>query len=155
MLNPDYKDMLSALYEEKVEFLIVGAYAMAAYGLPRATGDIDLFVGTETVNSRKVYKALQRFGAPLTEIQPDTFTQPGIFFQIGIPPRRIDLLTTIDGVSFKEAWAHRIATYVEGMELQVISMDDLMRNKEAAGRPKDKLDLDWLKEQRRKDEEKN
>jgi hypothetical protein len=142
--------MLSALCEEKAEFLIVGAYAMAVYGLPRATGDIDLFVGLAPANSQKVYRALKRFGAPLSDVQPDTFTQSGVFFQIGIPPRRIDLLTTIDGVSFEEAWSNRFTTQVEGLELQVISVNDLMRNKAAAGRPKDKLDLDWLKEHKEK-----
>jgi hypothetical protein len=145
MLNPDYKDMLSALCEEKTDFLIVGAYALAVYGLPRATGDIDLFVGTDRENSKKVYQALRCFGAPLSEIQPDTFTQAGVIFQIGLPPRRIDLLTSIEGVSFTDAWQHRKATEVEGLGLFVISLDDLILNKTVLGRPKDKADVEWLK----------
>ncbi len=145
MLNPDYKDMLSALSEEKAEFLVVGAYALAVYGLPRATGDIDLFIGIDPGNSRKVYQALKRFGAPLSEAQPETFTQPGLVFQIGVVPSRIDLLTSISGVSFPEAWAHRQMTQVEGLNLPVLSLGDLILNKMATGRPKDKADLEWLR----------
>ncbi len=146
MLNPDYKDMLSALSEEKTEFLIVGAYALAVYGLPRATGDIDLFVGTDPENSRKVYQALKRFGAPLADIQPETFTQSGVIYQIGVAPSRIDLLTSITGVSFPDAWNHRQSKQLEGLNLPVLSLDDLIRNKTATGRLKDKADLEWLKE---------
>jgi hypothetical protein len=145
MLNPDYKDMLVALCEEKTDFLIVGAYALAVYGLPRATGDIDLFVGTDAENSKKVYQALKRFGAPLSEIQPETFTQSGVIFQIGLVPNRIDLLTSIEGVSFADAWSHRKATEVEGLNLFVISIEDLILNKSSTGRPKDELDVNWLK----------
>ncbi len=144
MLNPDYKDMLSALSEEKAEFLIVGAYALAVYGLPRATGDIDLFVGTDPENSKKVYKALKRFGSPLTNVQPETFTQSGVIYQIGVAPSRIDLLTSITGVSFQEAWIHRQLKQVEGLNVCVLSLDDMILNKSATGRPKDKVDLEWL-----------
>ena len=146
MLNPDYKDMLSALSEEKTEFLIVGAYALAVYGLPRATGDIDLFVGTDPENSKKVYQALKRFGASLADIQPETFTQSGVIYQIGVAPSRIDLLTSITGVSFPDAWNHRQSKQLEGLNLPVLSLDDLIRNKTATGRLKDKADLEWLKE---------
>ena len=148
MLNPDYKDMLSALSEEKAEFLIVGAYALAVYGLPRATGDIDLFVGTDPENSKKVYQALKRFGAPLADIQPETFTQAGVIYQIGVVPSRIELLTSITGVSFQEAWNHRQSKHLEGLNLSVLSLDDLILNKSATGRPKDKVDLEWLKEKK-------
>ena len=150
MLNPDYKDMLSALSEVKTEFLIVGAYALAVYGLPRATGDIDLFIGTDPENSKKVYQALQRFGAPLTDVKPETFTHSGIIYQIGVAPSRIDLLTSITGVSFQEAWIHRQMKQIEGLNLSVLSLDDLILNKTATGRPKDEVDLEWLKAQRKK-----
>ncbi|HTA76386.1 MAG TPA: DUF6036 family nucleotidyltransferase [bacterium] len=149
MLNPDYKDMLVALCEEKTDFLIVGAYALAVYGLPRATGDIDLFVGEDVENSKKVYRALQRFGAPLSDIHPETFTQKDVIFQIGVAPSRIDILTSITGVSFSDAWPHRKMTEVEGLSLAVLSMDDMIINKSATGRPKDKLDVEWLKAQKR------
>src|SRR5258708_1430159 len=144
MLNPDYKDMLSALCVEKADFLIVGAYALAVYGLPRATGDIDLFVGTDPENSKKVYQALKRFGAPLDEIQPQTFTQAGVIFQIGVAPSRIDLLSSISGVSFPEAWARHELTEVEGLNLAVLSLDDMILNKTPTARPKDKIYLHCL-----------
>jgi hypothetical protein len=111
---------------------------------PRATGDIDFFIGVDPENSKKVYQALKRFGAPLSEAQPETFTKPGIIFQIGVVPSRIDLLTSISGVSFQDAWAHRQMTQVEGLNLPVLSLDDLILNKTATGRPKDKVDLEWL-----------
>lgn len=149
MLNIDYKDMLSALSEEKAEFLIVGAYALAAYGLPRATGDIDIFVGSDQENSRKVYQALKRFGAPLTDVQPETFAQADVIYQIGVAPSRIDLLSSITGVSFQEAWTRRQLNQVEGLSLFVISLEDLIRNKTAIGRPKDKVDLEWLEKKKK------
>jgi hypothetical protein len=157
MLNPDYKDMLAALCGEKANFLIVGAYALAVYGLPRATGDIDLFVGTDPENSKKVYQALRSFGAPLTDIRPETFTRTGIIYQIGVPPRRIDILTSIEGVSFTDAWQHRKATDVEGLHLSVLSLDDLILNKTTVGRSKDKADVEWLKarQSREKPDEQN
>ena len=145
MLNPDYKDMLAALCGEKADFLIVGAYAMAVHGLPRATGDIDLFVGTSQENSKKVYRALQLFGAPLFDIQPETFTKIGVIYQIGVAPSRIDILTSIEGVSFTDAWPRRKMTEVEGLSLAVLSVDDLIQNKSTVGRPKDKADVAWLK----------
>ncbi len=145
MLNQDYKDMLAALLGEKADFLIVGAYALAVYGLPRATGDIDLFVGTNPENSKKVYQALAQFGAPMTELTPHTFTQEDVIFQLGVAPNRIDLLTSISGVSFADAWSRPQWTEVEGLKLPVLSIEDLIRNKTAAGRPKDIADLAWLK----------
>lgn len=148
MLNPDFREILSALSGEKAEYLIVGAYALAGYGLARATGDIDILVKPDLGNSKKVYKALQVFGAPLTEIQPDTFSQPDIIFQMGVPPRRIDVITSITGVSFEDAWAHRVTRRIEDLDLPVLSIDDLILNKTATGRPKDLVDVEWLKKRK-------
>ena len=104
-MNPDFRDMLSALSAEGAEFLVVGAYAMAVHGVPRATGDIDLWVRPTPANAAIVMRAIQRFGAPLDLVQPGGLATPGLALQIGVPPRRIDVLTTIDGVSFDDAWA--------------------------------------------------
>ena len=145
MLNTDYKDMLNALLREEVDFLLVGAYAMAAHGLPRATGDIDIYVRPAPENSRKVYKALQGFGAPLHDVTPETFQQPGMIYQIGVSPNRIDLPSSIDGVSFKQAWPRRQEVEVEGVKIPVLSVEDMILNKTATGRPKDKVDADWLR----------
>jgi hypothetical protein len=144
MLNQDFKDMLSALSEEGVEYLVVGAFALAAHGLPRATGDIDLLVCPSLENSRKVYRALQRFGSPVAGITPETFSELGIIFQIGVPPRRIDLITEIDGVSFAHAWSNRVPVTLDNQKVYILSCQDMVTNKRAAGRPKDKVDLEWL-----------
>ena len=99
MINPDFRDMLSSLSEEEVEFLLVGAYAMAVHGLPRATGDLDVWVRPTPDNARRIVKAIERFGAPLHDLTEADLVKPGTVFQIGVPPRRIDLMTAIDGVT--------------------------------------------------------
>lgn len=144
MLNEDYRDMLQILLDNKVRFLVVGAYAMGAYGFPRATGDFDIWVDTSPENSKKVYSSLSRFGAPLTEISEETFTEEDIVFQIGIAPRRIDILTHIDGVRFKDAYESKVVIEVEGLPIPFISKNDLIKNKRSTGREKDKLDADYL-----------
>ena len=144
MLNEDYRDMLQILLGNKVRFLVVGAYAMGAYGFPRATGDFDIWVDTSPENSKKVYSSLSRFGAPLTEISEETFTEEDIVFQIGIAPRRIIILTHIDGVRFKDAYESKVVIEVEGLPIPFISKNDLIKNKRSTGREKDKLDADYL-----------
>src|SRR5687768_14396921 len=103
MLNPDFRDMLFALSAEKVEFLVVGAYALAAHGHPRATGDLDLWARPSAENAHKLLRALAAFGAPLESIREADLTTPGNVLQVGVEPRRIDLLTAIDGVEFDDA----------------------------------------------------
>lgn len=144
MLNPDFRDMLSALYAEDVEFLLVGAYALAAHGYPRATGDMDIWIRCSETNTRRIWQALQRFGAPLTDLTLDDLKTPDTVFQIGVAPRRIDILTSIDGVEFDEAWSQRQLIEVEGHRLAVISRAHLLQNKRASGRPKDLADVAWL-----------
>lgn len=145
MLNPDYRDMLSAFSEEKVEYLLVGAYALAAHGYVRATGDIDLWVRPERENAKRVLRALARFGAPLSEVTEEDFVEPGVVFQLGVAPLRIDILTAIDGVAFEEAWGARDEIEVEDINVFVIDKLHLAKNKEATGRPQDRVDLDWLR----------
>ena len=144
MLNPDYRDILSVFFEENIEYLLVGAYALAAHGYPRATGDIDLWIRPERENAERVMRALARFGAPLTGVKISDFAEPGIVFQMGIAPRRIDVLTVIDGVTFEPAWQAREEIEIEGITVPVISRFHLTQNKRAAGRPKDRADLTWL-----------
>ena len=146
MLNPDYRDMLSALLEEGAEFLVVGAFALAAHGLPRATGDIDLWIRASADNSTRVWSALLRFGAPTHGLTATDLESPDIVFQIGVAPHRIDLLTSIDGVDFADAWADRALVNLEGVTLPVISRPHLIQNKRASGRPKDLADLAWLEQ---------
>ena len=144
MLNEDYKDMLQILSDHKVKFLVVGAYAMAAYGYPRATGDIDIWVDHSQENSEKVYESLQEFGAPISSVSKDTFCEEGIIFQIGVAPRRIDIITVISGVDFQNAYAHKQEIEVEKVRIPFLSKEDLITNKEATGREKDKLDVKYL-----------
>ena len=144
MLNSDYKDMLQVLLDHGVKFLLVGAYALGAHGFPRATGDIDIWVEPSGENSARVYRSMVAFGAPLHEIDEATFATPGIVFQIGVAPRRIDIITTISGVGFTEAYEHSQIVEIEGMRIPILSLDDLIRNKRATGRDKDRLDADRL-----------
>jgi hypothetical protein len=145
MLNEDYKEMLQILLNNKVKFLIVGAYAMGAQGYPRATGDFDIWVESSSENSKKIYNSLVKFGAPLEQINPETFTEKGVIFQIGVAPRRIDILTYIDGVEFNEAYKDKEEIEVENIKIPFLSKKNLIKNKEATGREKDRLDAKYLK----------
>ena len=147
MLNPDYRDILSAFAEESVKYLLVGAYALAVHGHVRATGDIDLWVESSKDNATRIMTSLARFGAPLHEIEARDFETPGVVFQIGVAPRRIDILTTIDAVDFEAAWSEREEVEVAGSMVQVISRRHLLQNKRATGRPKDQADAIWLEDE--------
>ena len=144
MLNSDYKDMLQVLLDNRVKFLLVGAYAMGVHGYPRATGDIDIWVEPSAENSERVYRSMAAFGAPLHEIDEATFATPGIVFQIGVAPRRIDIITAISGVEFDDAYQQRQIVEIEDLSIPILSLGDLIRNKRATGRDKDRLDADQL-----------
>ncbi|PSQ86891.1 MAG: hypothetical protein BRD42_03580 [Bacteroidetes bacterium QS_3_64_15] len=148
MLNPDYRDMLSAFTDAGVEYLVIGAYALAAHGHPRATGDLDLWVRPTPDNAERVMTALLAFGAPLTDVSHEDFETPGTVLQIGVSPRRIDILTTIEGVRFDDAWPGRVEIEVEDVPVSVIGREHFIQNKEALGRPQDRTDVERL----RKDE---
>lgn len=140
-MNPDFHDMLSAFVAEGVEFMVVGAYALAAHGAPRATGDIGLWIGTRGQNPARVHRALVGFGAPVDRLSPDDLAGPDLMFQIGVAPQRIDILTSVEGVEFTDAWPRRLIIELGGLRVPVISRDDLLRNKRASGRPQDLADL--------------
>ena len=145
MLNDDYKEMLQLLKNNEVRFLVVGAYAMGAYGYPRATGDMDIWIMASGENSQRVFRALKEFGAPLAQIDETTFVARDIIFQIGVAPRRIDIITSIDGVDFEQAWQRRVEVDIDGLSVPFISKPDLIKNKESTGRDKDLLDVKYLK----------
>jgi len=138
--------MLSAFSGEKVEYLLVGAYAMAVHGLPRATGDIDLWVRRSEENARRVMQALAIFGAPMSQIAVEDFIKADMVFQIGVVPRRVDILTSVSGVEFEEAWPERVEVELEGITVPVISRRHLIQNKRSAGREKDEVDASWLED---------
>lgn len=144
MLNEDYKEMLQCLSAENVRFLLVGAYAVAAHGYPRATKDIDIFVQPVPDNASSLMRALARFGAPLSNVSAGDFATAGIVFQIGSQPRRIDLLTWISGVDFQQAYDRRQMVCLEGLDVPVISLEDLIANKRATGRMQDLADVERL-----------
>jgi hypothetical protein len=145
MLNQDYKEMLSLLLDNKVEFLLVGAYALAAHGFPRATADIDIFVKPNSENASNLFKTLKKFGVPIENISTDDFALPGIILQIGVAPRRIDIITKIDGLTYDEAAKGKEIIKIESLSIPVISKHNLIINKLATGREKDKIDAENLK----------
>ena len=145
-MNRDFVEMLSELCAANVEFLVVGAHALAAHGKPRATGDLDVWVRPSEANAERVLAALRRFGAPLFDLTRDDLVRPGTVFQIGVPPSRIDVLTEISGVGFDDAWPRRLTLAVEGVQVPVIGREDFLANKRAADRPKDRADIALLEE---------
>jgi hypothetical protein len=145
-MNPDFADMLSALSEAGVDFLIVGAHALAAHGVPRATGDLDIWVRPTRDNAQRTLRALSAFGAPLADLSADDLTRTDTVFQIGLPPARIDILSGITGVSFDEAWSRRLQIRIGTIDVPVLSKTDFVANKKAVGRPKDLLDMALLDE---------
>jgi hypothetical protein len=144
MLNEDYRDMLRTLSEEKVRFLLVGAYAVAAHGYPRATMDMDIWVMPSRQNADAVFRALQRFGAPVDHLTKEDLQTEGVIFQIGVAPRRIDIMTTASGLRFEETFDRSISLEVEGIEFHIPSLDDLVTNKKASGRTRDLADVEAL-----------
>ncbi len=146
-LNDDFVDILELLLEADARFLIVGAHALAVHGVARATGDLDIFVRPATDNAAKVFKALQGFGAPVQVhgLTLEDLKRPGTVYQVGLPPRRIDMITAIDGVDFDEAWEGRTTRAVSGMTLAFLGLRELLKNKRAAGRPKDLADVASLR----------
>jgi len=144
MLNEDYRDILLALSDEKVKFLLVGAYALAAHGYLRATMDIDIWVMPSTENADAVLRALRHFGAPLHNLTKDDLQKDETIFQIGIAPRRIDIITSATGLQFEETYRRSLSVNIEGIEVHIPSIDDLIRNKRALGRTKDLADAEAL-----------
>jgi len=138
--------MLQALHDEKAKFLLVGAYAMAAHGYPRATMDIDIWVLPAPENAEAVLRALRRFGAAMQTITQEDLQTEGVVFQIGVAPRRIDIITTASGLDFEETFKRSIAIDIDGIDVHIPSLADLIRNKRAAGRTKDLADAEALEE---------
>ena len=143
-LNRDFVEILSALCAAGVEFLVVGAHALAAHGVPRATGDLDVWIRATPDNAERVLAALRAFGAPLFDLTRDDLTRPETVFQIGVVPCRVDILTAISGVEFDAAWSGRLQLDIEGLAVPCIGRTELLANKRAAGRPKDLADLALL-----------
>ena len=145
-MNEDYRDILAALLAQEARFLVVGAHALAAHGYPRATVDLDIWIAASSDNARRVWRALALFGAPLADldVQEADLTRPDVVAQFGLPPNRIDILTGVSGLSFDDAWQNRVEATLEGVRVPVLGLDDLVANKVASGRDKDRADLKGL-----------
>jgi hypothetical protein len=145
-LNEDFVDLLRALNETASAFVVVGAHAMAVHGVVRATGDLDILLEPSAENAKRVIEALRRFGAPLDAhgVSARDFESPGAVYQIGLPPRRIDLLTQITGVTFEAAWDSRVTARMGDQAVSVLGLLALIANKRATARPKDLADVALL-----------
>jgi hypothetical protein len=143
-MNPDFVDLLRAFAAADVRFLVVGAYALALHGRPRATGDLDVWIEATPENASRVIRALATFGAPLRDVAEADFSRAGIVYQIGLPPGRIDLLTELTGVTFAEAWPDRQRGRFGDIDVDFIGRAAFIRNKKATGRPRDLGDIDGL-----------
>jgi hypothetical protein len=142
--NPDFRDLLAEFNTQGVEYLVVGAHALAAHGQIRATKVLDVWVRPERENARRVMAALRAFGAALHGLTEDDLTIPGVVFQMGVAPVRIDVLTMIDGVEFDDAWPNRVQTQFAGEPTAVLGKKELIENKKASGRAQDLADVEWL-----------
>ena len=143
-MNSDFKELLSIFNARQVKYLVVGGYAVSEYSEPRYTKDLDIWIEASLENAAKVFAALKQFKAPLSDLTTSDFAEEGNFYQMGRPPVRIDILMSVEGLKFIEAWENRQITNLFDTETNFISHDDLIRSKEAAGRPQDLLDIENL-----------
>jgi len=143
-MNQDFLDLLRAFIDRNVRFLIVGAYALGVHGRPRATADLDVWVDPTPDNAAKIVQALDAFGAPGGQVTADDFSRPGIVFQMGLPPLRIDVLTELSGLTFAEAWPGRVQAAFGPLTVDVIGREAFIRNKRATGRARDLGDIEAL-----------
>ncbi len=144
LVNSDFKELLSLFNDNHVKYLVIGGYAVIKYAEPRYTKDLDLWVKADEANAVAVFTALRMFGAPLANLTADDFAHEGYFYQMGVPPVRVDILMSIPGLFFDEAWSRRVEVDFEGIMVPFISKQDLIVSKRASGRPEDLRDADLL-----------
>jgi hypothetical protein len=143
-LPPDFKEFLQLLNSRGIEYLVVGGYAVACHGHPRATGDLDIWIALHPENARRIVDALCAFGFAPASLSPELFLKEKQVIRMGVPPVRIELLTTISGVDFQQCYARRMTADLDGVQVNLLSLDDLKVNKKASGRLKDLSDLEKL-----------
>ncbi len=143
-MNQDFVDLLRAFVDADVRFLVVGAYALALHGRPRGTEDLDVWVEATPENAARVMRALGAFGAPLAGITENDFSHPGVTYQMGVPPGRIDILTDLTHLTFAEAWSDRVRHSFGDVDVNYIGRQSFIRNKRATARLKDLADIDGL-----------
>jgi len=146
-VNSDFSDLLRIFNDPNVRYMVIGGYAVVQYAEPRFTKALNVLISTDTANADAVFKALHEFGAPLTGLTPKDFSEEGFFFQMGVPPIRVDVLMGIPGIQFDECWSRRNEVDFDGLKVIFMSKDDLITSKRAAGRPQDLIDADLLSQQ--------
>lgn len=146
-VNSDFSDLLRIFNDHNVKYLVIGGYAVVQYAEPRFTKDLDVLISTDVRNAEAVYDALREFGAPLTDLTSKDFSEEGFFFQMGVPPVRVDVLMGIPGIQFDQCWNRRVEVDFDGLKVIFISRQDLIASKRAAGRPQDLIDADLLSQQ--------
>ncbi len=147
-MNQDFKELLEAFLNEKVRFLIVGGFAVIKHSEPRYTKDLDLWVSPDLENAKRLYRALSDFGAPVSGLKPSDFTREGYFFTMGFDPGRVDILFDAKDLNFEECWKRRVSSQLGDIEIFYVSLDDLIRNKEAVARLQDLADAEKLRHTR-------
>lgn len=143
-VNSDFTDLLRLFNDNNVNYLVIGGYAFIQYAEPRYTKDLDLWISTDASNAAAVFRALREFGAPLAGMTEQDFAEKGYFYQMGVPPMRVDILMGIPGIKFESAWANRVEVDFDGLSVSFISKEDLITAKRASGRPQDLIDADLL-----------
>lgn len=144
LTNPEFKELLNLLEKNKCRYLIIGGYAVMKYSEPRFTKDLDLLIATDEANAKAVYNTLKEFGAPLKGLTEKDFAEPGHFYKMGRAPLRVDVLMSVPGVDFQQAWTRRESQMIDGVQMHFISKSDLIAAKKAAGRPQDLIDVEQL-----------
>jgi len=145
LTSPDFKDLLKLFEKHKARYLVIGGYAVMKYSEPRYTKDLDMLISTDVNNAEAVFNALKEFGAPLENLSAADFTHKDYFYQMGKAPLRVDVLMSAAGIEFEDAWNNREEVIIDDFKINFISLDDLIKAKEASGRPQDKIDVKKLK----------
>jgi len=151
LTSSDFRELLNLFEKHKIRYLIVGGYAVMKYSEPRFTKDLDIFIAIDQENAKAVFTALKEFGAPLENLTSDDFAHKGYFYQMGRPPLRVDIMMSIPGIEFEEAWKNREIVQLQNLKIPFISRSHLIRAKQASGRPQDKIDIEKLKEAEQSD----
>lgn len=154
-MNSDFKDLLRAFNEAGVRYLVVGGWAYAEHVEPRYTKDLDVWIDRSPENADRVFVALREFGAPLRDLSKEDLMSPGTFYQIGLPPNRIDIISQLEEMDFAECWNRRKTVFLGDLNVDYISLDDLIENKERTARPHDLADAEYLRTAREANKEIN
>ena len=149
-LDPDFEDFIKLLNQYEVEYMIIGGYAMAFHGRPRYTGDLDIWINISEYNAKKMLKVLEEFGFSSLNFREEDFMKENLINQIGYPPLRIDILTSIDGINFKDAYPQKQVIIIEDFSANYIGLNELIQNKNASGRQQDLVDVKTLQRNTKK-----